>query len=254
MTAILRPGNTAVITGGASGIGLELAKRCAGFGMKVLVVDWDSELLEKSKSAGSDAANISTVKADVSKPEEWGAVAKAVESELGGTISLLVLNAGIGRRSSWDDAAAFRTVMDVNFFGVINGIAALLPMVKRAATTGPSAVVITGSKQGITNPPGGPAYNASKAAVRSVAEQLDYDLRNDANVSVHLLVPGWTFTGMTGGGAAGAGKEKPAGAWLPSQVVDYLVAKMNEGSFYVLCPDNDVSERLDRRRVLWSAG
>lgn len=81
MTAILKPGNTAVITGGASGIGLELAKRCAGSGMKVLVVDWDPQLLEKS--AGSDA-NISTVKADVSKPEEWGAVARAVESELGG--------------------------------------------------------------------------------------------------------------------------------------------------------------------------
>lgn len=72
-----------------------------------------------------------------------------------GTISLLALNAGMGRRSGWDDAAAFREVMDVNFFGVINGIAALLPMVKRA--TGPSAVVITGSKQGITNPPGSPA-------------------------------------------------------------------------------------------------
>ncbi|KAL8381111.1 hypothetical protein RB595_005407 [Gaeumannomyces hyphopodioides] len=246
MSAILKPGNTAVITGGASGIGLALAERCAGSGMKVLVVDWDSKLLE---SVGS-GANISTIKADVSKPEDWAAVAEAVDSELGGAVSLLALNAGIGRRSGWDDTAPFREVMDVNFFGVVNGVASLLPMVKRAA--GPAAVVITGSKQGITNPPGNPAYNASKAAVRSVAEHLAYDLRGDAGLAVHLLIPGWTFTGMTG--AAGGSREKPAGAWLAGQVVDHLVARMDEGRFYVLCPDNDVSEETDRRRVLWSAG
>ncbi|KAL8296842.1 hypothetical protein RB597_006114 [Gaeumannomyces tritici] len=246
MTAILKPGNTAVITGGASGIGLELAQRCAGSGMKVLVVDWDSKLLE---SVGSVANNISTVKADVSKPGDWAAVAAAVESELGGAVSLLALNAGIGCRSGWDDAAPFRGTMDVNFFGVVNGVAALLPMVRRAA--GPAAVVITGSKQGITNPPGNPAYNASKAAVRSVAEHLAYDLRGDADPAVHLLVPGWTFTAMTG---ADGSRGKPAGAWLVSQVVDHLVAKMDEGKFYVLCPDNDVSEDTDMRRVLWSAG
>lgn len=85
-----------------------------------------------------------------------------------------------------------------------------------------------------------------------MAEHLAYDLRDEKNLAVHLLVPGWTFTAMTG--AADGGRAKPAGAWLPGQVVDYLVAKMDEGSFYVLCPDNDVSEKMDRRRVLWSAG
>jgi NADP-dependent 3-hydroxy acid dehydrogenase YdfG len=51
----------------------------------------------------------------------------------------------------------------------------------------PSAIVITGSKQGITNPPGNPAYNASKSAVKTVAEHLSYDLK-DTQTSVHLLV------------------------------------------------------------------
>jgi short-subunit dehydrogenase len=55
--------------------------------------------------------------------------------------------------------------------------------------------VITGSKQGITNPPGNAAYNASKAAVRTLAEHLSHDLK-DTKTSVHLLVPGWTFTGL----------------------------------------------------------
>ena len=68
---------------------------------------------------------------------------------------------------------------------------------------------------------------------------------------MHLLVPGWTYTGLTGGGGA---KEKPAGAWAPEQVAGYLEQKMGEGVFYVICPDNDVTVDKDRRRMLWGVG
>lgn len=94
-----------------------------------------------------------------------------------------------------------------------NGLSTLLPLVPSDT---PSAVVITGSKQGITNPPGNPAYNASKAAIKSLAESLSYEKR-ETQTDVHLLVPGWTFTGLTGGGNV---KEKPEGAWRPEQVSD----------------------------------
>jgi len=77
----------------------------------------------------------------------------------------------------------------------VNGVNALLPVVRDAAKTKPTAVVITGSKQGITNPPGNPAYNASKAAVKTLAEHLSFDLRAE-RTTVHLLVPGWTYTGL----------------------------------------------------------
>ena len=80
-------------------------------------------------------------------------------------------------------------------FGVIHGIGTFLSIVKKAAESKPTSVVITGSKQGITNPPGNPAYNASKAAVKSLAEQLSWDLK-DTKTTVHLLVPGWTYTGL----------------------------------------------------------
>lgn len=66
---------------------------------------------------------------------------------------------------------------------------------QEAAKKKPTSIVITGSKQGITNPPGSAAYNASKAAVKTLAEHLSFDLK-DTKTSVHLLVPGWTFTGM----------------------------------------------------------
>lgn len=131
----------------------------------------------------------------------------------------------------------------MNLFGVVNGIAALLPAVRAAAATSPAAVVITGSKQGITNPPGNPAYNASKAAVKTVAEHLSFDLRGEDNVSVHLLVPGWTFTGLSGN-RPGSGGEKPEGAWWPDQVADFLEKKMADGQFWVLCPDGQVTEEL----------
>lgn len=141
--------------------------------------------------------------------------------------------------------------MDVNLFGVINGISTFLPSIQSSASkTKPSAIIITGSKQGITNPPGNPAYNASKSAIKTLAEHLSYDLR-DTSVSVHLLVPGWTFTGLTGGGGL---KEKPAGAWTAEQVIEYLEKKMGEEKFYVICPDNDVTEETDKKRMLWTMG
>ena len=170
-----------------------------------------------------------------------------------GKINLLVLNAGVGPKSSWDDVSSFHKILDTNLYGVINGVTTFLPAVKSAAGSGSSAIVITGSKQGITNPPGNPAYNASKSAVKTLAEHLSFDLRDTAGVAVHLLVPGWTFTGLSGN-RPGVAKEKPNGAWWPDQVVDFLETKMAEGKFYVLCPDDDVSEELDRKRMLWAAG
>jgi short-subunit dehydrogenase len=115
-----------------------------------------------------------------------------------------------------------------------------------------SAIVNTGSKQGITCPPGDTAYNVSKAGVKVVTEALAHELRNieGCHVSAHLLIPGFTFTGIT----AGAGAAKPAGAWTAEEVVDFMLAAMAAGDFYILCPDNEVTRELDERRILWAAG
>ena len=116
----------------------------------------------------------------------------------------------------------------------------------------PGLVVNTGSKQGITTPPGNPAYNVSKAGVKAFTEALAHELRNlpDAQVSAHLLIPGFVFTGLTRGGRT----EKPAAAWTPEQVVDFMLARLEAGDFYILCPDNDVSRDLDERRMAWAIG
>jgi NAD(P)-dependent dehydrogenase (short-subunit alcohol dehydrogenase family) len=178
-----------------------------------------------------------------------------------GHIDLLALNAGIGLRGTWTDPSYFHKIMDTNLFGVIHGIATFLPSMQASASPSrPASIIITGSKQGITNPPSNPAYNASKSAVKTLAEHLSYDLRRAtkdhpiAPISVHLLIPGWTFTGLSGAAAPGSVEGKPAGAWSAEQVVDFLEKKMAEGKFYVICPDNDVSEEMDRRRMLWGVG
>jgi len=112
-------------------------------------------------------------------------------------------------------------------------------------------VMITGSKQGITCPPGNPSYNVSKAGVKAFAEALAHELREttDKRVTAHLVVPGWTFTKLTRGDKT----DKPDGAWWPQQVVDYAMPRVAKGDFYIVCPDNDVTSVMDQARMEWSA-
>ncbi|KAG4440509.1 hypothetical protein IFR05_004044 [Cadophora sp. M221] len=254
---VFAPGKLAVITGGASGIGLALATKCADYGMKVMIVDNHASNLKAAKE--SIKGSVETVEMDVGKVEDFEGLKTKITQSHGGAISLLALNAGIGLKSDWSDSAYFHQIMDVNLFGVIHGLNVLLPLT--TTCTSPSSIIITGSKQGITNPPGNPAYNASKAAVKALAEHLSYDLsKSSPSTSVHLLIPGWTFTGLSGnapfpkeGGEGEKRREKPAGAWSPGQVVAFLEGKMAEGKFWVICPDGDVTEEMDRKRMLWTA-
>jgi len=132
---------------------------------------------------------------------------------------------------------------------VINGVQSFTQAMVDQRT--PGAIVNTGSKQGITCPPGDTAYNISKAGVKILTEGLAHTLRNfeGCQISAHLLVPGSTFTGMT----RGAATTKPPGAWMPEQVIDMLLAGMAAGDFYILCPDNEVTRAIDNRRMQWAA-
>lgn len=128
---------------------------------------------------------------------------------------------------------------EVNFWGVVHGVRAFLP------TMAGGVIVNSGSKQGITNPPGHPIYNAMKAALKSYTESLQHDLRATGAVSAHLLIPGWTM---------GDGPAKKPGAWTSDQVAEAMIDGVSRGDFYILCPDNDVTTAMDHRRILWAAG
>jgi len=217
--------------------------------MKIAIVDNNPLYLENAKVILPES-EVQTYRADVTNIAEWAVLKTKVVAQLGGVPDFLMLNAGIGLKGDWDDTEYFHKIFDVNFFGVVHGLNTFVPEIESQKK--PSAIVITGSKQGITNPPGNAAYNASKAAVKTLAEHLSYDLRK-TGTSVHLLVPGWTFTGLSGN-TPKTDKEKPAGAWWPSQVADYLYQKMDQGKFYAICPDNDVDEATDKKRMAYTMG
>ena len=68
-----------------------------------------------------------------------------------------------------------------------------------------------------------------------------------------MCVPGWTYTGLSGGGPKPSAQKKD-GQWWPEQVAEYLKANMDAGKFWAICPDNDVTEEMDKKRMLWTAG
>lgn len=248
--AAFASGSVAVITGGASGIGLAAAVKFAQMGMRIVVVDRDNEKLAAAADiiSAAGATDVMTSETDVSDRAQLEALEQQVEDRFGGT-DILMNNAGVGGESSTvGDASPWDEMLGVNLWGPIHGTQVFAPnMIDRGR---PGAIINTGSKQGITTPPGNPAYNVSKAALKAFTEALSYELRtgDGHHITAHLLVPGFVYTGMI------SASEKPASAWTAEQTVDFFVDSVNRGDFYILCPDNDVSRETDEKRIAWSVG
>ncbi len=199
----LAANRVAVVTGAASGIGLAASAKFAALGMKVCMADLSGDALEagaaKVRAAAAKPDFVRSFAVDVSSLDDVRRLKTSVYDAFG-EVAVLMNNAGTGGGGElFGDPARWRRILDVNLWGVINGVQAFAPDMIKQGTA--AAIVNTGSKQGITCPPGDTAYNVSKAGVKVVTEALAHELRNTegCRVSAHLLIPGFVFTGYDQG-------------------------------------------------------
>lgn len=189
-------GKTAVVTGGASGVGKCLCVELAKLGCNVVVVDIDDRRVQAvvAEIDALGAGRVLGLRCDVTKEQAVADVADAVAAQLG-NVHLLFNNAGVGlgeaQRKFWDLAMSdWRWGFDVNVLGVVHGIRAFVP---RMIAHGEEAVVINTSSAngGLRSLPNTPIYAATKAAVTSISEVLNQQLmREGGKVRAAVLFPG----------------------------------------------------------------
>ncbi|KDA01753.1 SDR family NAD(P)-dependent oxidoreductase [Hyphomonas oceanitis] len=240
----LTAGRLAIVTGGASGIGLPAAHRFKDLGLTVCILDRNLSSLD------IEGHGFIVHEQDISDARSVSALAASLIAEHGPP-AVLMNNAGIGGGGDiLADIDAWEAVIATNLMGMVYGLKAFLPAM--LAGDQPGLIINTGSKQGITQPPGNTAYNVSKSGVKALTEGLAHTLRDKtgSRITAHLLIPGFTYTGMI----ARHIPTQPPGAWSSEQVVDFMMQSLDRGDFYILCPDNDTPRETDEKRILWNAG
>ena len=269
------PGRTAVITGAAAGLGRAAALRCASYGMRVVLIDIDEA--ELSATAALVAAACTNGEEDVlAMPVDVGDLASVERCrdatyDKFGEVGFLFSNAGTGNAvpSIFSSTESWDKNLNVNLFGNLHVLQAFVPnMLEQQDSV--CTITLTGSKQGITCPPGNVAYNVAKSGVKVLTEALAHELRSGPHaerVRAHLFVPGFVNTNLAvnymkdlKGDAFDAetvpwSEEKPSkGGWMPMQTIDYMLDAIADGKFYIICPDNDVTTQMDAKRIAWAAG
>ncbi len=193
---------TAVLTGGASGFGLECARIGASLGMNLVLVDVQKDALkaahDEMKALG---VRVMAKRIDVSNAQEMEALAQAVHAEFGAP-HFVFNNAGVGAGGLiWENTVQdWEWLLGVNLWGVIHGVRLFTPMMLEAAQQDPhyqGHIVNTASMAGLLTPPNMGVYNVTKHAVVSLTETLYQDLKLvSEQVSASVLCPYFVPTGI----------------------------------------------------------
>jgi NADP-dependent 3-hydroxy acid dehydrogenase YdfG len=244
----LEPGQTALVTGAASGIGRALALAFRAAGLHVVGTDVNDEALQALAAAAladGGAARFTVQTLDVRDAAAVEALAASLDAN--GGVQVLCNNAGVlVPRSVWEHSdAEWRWLFDVNVHGVMNGLRAFVP--RMLASGEPAHIVNTCSMGGFLASPMLGAYGATKFAVRALTESLQYDLQaRDAKVGVSLLAPGAVktaiFDARTGAdaddrvseGAREMMRQGTAAAGMePADLATEVLAAIREGRYWV---------------------
>ncbi|WBY02005.1 SDR family oxidoreductase [Ramlibacter tataouinensis] len=195
-------GKTAVLTGAASGFGLECARIGAQRGMNLVLVDVQQDALDRARDEMEQAgAPVLARRVDVSKAAEMEALAQAVQQRFGAP-HFVFNNAGVGAGGLvWENSVAdWEWVLGVNLWGVVHGVRLFTPLMLAAAKADPAwrgHIVNTASMAGLLTPPNMGIYNVSKHAVVALTETLYQDLRLVTDqVGASVLCPYFVPTGI----------------------------------------------------------
>jgi NAD(P)-dependent dehydrogenase (short-subunit alcohol dehydrogenase family) len=195
-------GGIAVITGAASGFGLETSRIAARLGMRVVMADVQADALAAAQAEIEGlGAQVLPFRLDVSKADEVQALANATVARFG-TPHFVFNNAGVGAGGLiWEHTAKeWEWVIGVNLMGVAHGVRVFTPLMLAAAEADPTwrgDIVNTASMAGLLNAPNMGAYNVSKHAVVSLSETLYQDLALvSEQVHAHVLCPFFVPTGI----------------------------------------------------------
>ena len=189
-------GETAVVTGAASGIGLALCKAFAQQEMNIVLADIDQEQLNTAEATiKSFGVNTLSLVTDVSDPKDVKKLCEKSYAEFG-SVAVLCNNAGVsGTNSTIKDSTSsqWNWVMGVNFYGVVYGIQNFLPRMQESTKLG--FIINTASIAGLLYEPNMGIYNSSKAAVVALTETLHKECQ-DSHINVSMLCPSWVNTNI----------------------------------------------------------
>ena len=190
-------GKVAVITGGASGLGLEIARLAAKKGLKLVLADIEERALKQAELEFSDqGVEVLALRTNVALAEEVDFLAQQTLARFG-AVHLLFNNAGVAlSKTTWETTVAdWEWVLGVDLWGVIHGVRVFTPLMLKQDT--PCHIINTASVAGMLSTQGMAAYNVAKHGVVTLSETLYHDLRRrNAKIDVSVLCPAWVNTAI----------------------------------------------------------
>lgn len=242
-------GRVAFVTGGASGLGLSMARSLLKRGASVMLADRDAEGLERAVAELSSETNqVASVVCDVADSSEIEKAAQATIDHFG-KVHIVVNNAGVGLGGQPGEIALqdWRWIVDINLMGVVHGVEVFTPLIQSHGEGG--HIINTGSMAGHVAPGGMGPYNATKYAVVGYSEGLKAELAQH-NIGVSVLCPGWVRTNIhtTGFGRPSGGptleeaKDDPQfqemdavikGGLDPDKVADWVADCVEANRLYI---------------------